>query len=103
MGFLLKFEKDWADEFDVYGLRILSDIEWRDFQEAIKRIKYPIELYFGTNEALIFESEKVVLQSLAISELGYEEEITFIKYLCGRGFGWTPVNQLFDHARRINV
>jgi len=103
MPVLIKFEKDWADEFDVYGIQVLSDEEWKELQEAIKKIKYPLEMYFGTNEGLIFESAAETLNELKAVEISDDEMAVFKKYFGNEwsksiDFGWSPIDQLFDHA-----
>ena len=44
---LVIFEKNWADEFDVHGLAILSDEQVAVLKECLPRLTYG----FGTNEA----------------------------------------------------
>ena len=46
MKLLIKFNKDWADEFDVYGLAIMTECEWQTFVAGIPDLTYN----FGTNE-----------------------------------------------------
>lgn len=46
MKLLITFQKDWADEFDVYGLAIMSQTEWDSFKAGIPTLTYG----FGTNE-----------------------------------------------------
>lgn len=46
MKLLIKFNKDWADEFDVYGLAIMTECEWQTFVAGLPDLTYN----FGTNE-----------------------------------------------------
>lgn len=46
MKLLIKFNKDWADEFDVYGLAIMTECEWQTFVAGLPDLTYT----FGTNE-----------------------------------------------------
>jgi len=49
MALLVKFSKDWADEFDVNGFKIFNtDEEWNEFFEELTNSEG--EYYFGTNE-----------------------------------------------------
>lgn len=101
MAILIKFEKDWADEFDVYGIRVISNERWKHLQEAIKRIEYPQSFCFGTNEELIFETPQETLRELKITEISEDEESIFKKhfgldYKNRIEFGWTPVDQIFQ-------
>jgi hypothetical protein len=46
MKLLVKFKKNWADELDVYGMKIMSREDFDELMEALPRIEYS----FGTNE-----------------------------------------------------
>ena len=80
MPVLIKSSHDYADEFNVHGIKVMTDNEWNYFKEAICNIKYPFEIYFGTNEQLEFESSGDILRGLTIIKIGIEEVATFKKY-----------------------
>jgi hypothetical protein len=47
MEILVKFSKDWADEFDVKGFKLFDSMDdWRAHYDGITSGEY----YFGTNE-----------------------------------------------------
>ena len=75
--YLVKYEFDYADEFDVYGFQILSDKEWENIQEAIKRTTYPQEYYFGTNEEIIIDSADELLRGFKATKITDEEVEVF--------------------------
>ena len=71
--YLVKCEADYSDEFDVYGFEVMSKKRWEAIKEAIKRINYPVEFYFGTNEGLMPESPKELLSYFTVVEISKEE------------------------------
>ena len=97
MNLLVIFDEDYADEFDVYGFRIMSKDKWDEFVEATKKINYPIEIYFGTNEAIEYESSKEVLRSFKLSELS-NMDAACIKSHFKHDFGWDPIDYILDTA-----
>lgn len=57
MTVLVKFQADYADEFDVYGFKVFHDSEWEDTLKAIKEnAEFPAELGFGSNEYITLET-----------------------------------------------
>ena len=47
---LVTFEKNWADEFDIYGFAVLEKAEWENAIESFKNATKYESYYFGTNE-----------------------------------------------------
>jgi hypothetical protein len=70
---LVKFKKDYADEFDVTGVMVVSKETWEKELEKFKTAKYPFEKYFGTNEYLEFDSFKDAMRSFKVYDLTQEE------------------------------
>jgi len=107
MPILLKCEADYADEFDVYGLVIIDSEEWENFKKQVHDIDYPIEIYFGTNEAILFESSDSVLQSMTPYEITEDEAAVFEKFLkpsyskSGIDFGWNPMDHISDQISQL--
>ena len=102
MSVLLKFKMDCSDEFDVYGFTIISNQTWEKYQEMFKCIDYPIEIGFGTNEILIFESIDDITESTTVIELSIPEE-RMLKKLFSHShedfdveFGWLPYKNMVD-------
>jgi len=98
--YFVKLEKDWADEFDVKSLSVISEKDWKQFQEDINKYDgYPIECYFGTNEALLFESEQDIMHSLSPVEVSESEAELLKKVMKGKSFGQVDVFDVWDHTR----
>lgn len=95
MPFLIKFKKDWADEFDVHGIRVLSNEQWNKLKEAIENVKYPLEIYFGTNEDFVFTNSQDTLRELNVTEIE-DCEADIFKQHFGNKFGWDPIDQILE-------
>lgn len=50
MKILVKFNSDWADEFDVSGFKVYEPQEWRDEVRNFKATKGLCQWNFGSNE-----------------------------------------------------
>ena len=92
--FLVKFEDNYADEFDVYGFRIMNEKELMKFTNDIRKLKkFPLEIYFGTNEALIFESQKDCMAGFKMLPIT-KDEMSSLKKLFPNaekwGYGFFP-------------
>lgn len=75
--FLVKFDGNWADEFDVSGFSIMSEDEWKEIQDIIyNKSEYPLEHYFGTNEAMIFDSAEDLSKCLTVTKITEAEAVT---------------------------
>lgn len=48
--YLLKFNKDWADEFNVHGFRIVDEEQFNSLNEKLSDNEEEFNFYFGTNE-----------------------------------------------------
>jgi hypothetical protein len=54
---MVEFDGNWADEFDMRGYWFTSREKYEKYLEEIKAFnEFPHEQYFGTNEAMIWES-----------------------------------------------
>lgn len=54
---LVKFSRDWADEFEAEGFGILSDEEWEEFVKVVKENpNAETSFWFGTNEGWEYET-----------------------------------------------
>ena len=86
---LIKFEKNYADEFDVYGTRIMTNTEWADYLNEAMKDTYPKEIYFGSNEQIEFDNYQDVVNSLTVELLSGEQAQT-IQDKLGDEYGWFP-------------
>ncbi len=110
--YLVRFNRNYADEFDCHGLFICTGEEWYKFRyqptmwqvdpsqfhdpfdKTRKRSEYDystpgvMELYFGTNEAMRFESMEDYFSSFQIEPLTLDEYKILDKVLnCGMMVG----------------
>jgi len=97
---LVKFEADYADEFDVHGFRVMSKPDWDDFVSKAEKVNYPIEIYFGTNEAIEVDSFKELMRSFKVTELNETDAKCisqhFNNYANRCEFGWDPIDHIID-------
>lgn len=80
--YLVKFEADYADEFDVYGFRVMNESQFQEFTANLEKIKFPQEVYFGTNEAVEFESLDEYKRAFKSKEIDRNEHLV-LKRLFG--------------------
>ena len=77
---LIKFEKDYADEFDVHGIMVLPLDEWKKQLELFEKAEYPFTKGFGTNEELEFNTFKDVKKAFTVSQINEQEYEVFKKF-----------------------
>lgn len=99
---LVKWEKDWADEFDMTGFELMSDEKYAKFERSLKVIEYPTEACFGSNESYEFERADDITSGITAMDITEEEGQTirklFHKFDKYTSFGWTPVDSIIDDA-----
>jgi hypothetical protein len=85
---LVKYNDNWADEMDLDGFRLMERIEYKEFVKDIKAIKsFPLEVYFGTNQFVIFESVEDIMKSLKF-ETVTEDEFALLTALFPQAARW---------------
>ena len=85
MHYLVKFDKDWADEFSVYGFAIFEKLKWDNLYDKLKKNKKKkVSFGFGTNEGWDEESIGGFLDDIKIVPITNEEK-TVITKLFGKG------------------
>lgn len=94
---LIKWKKDWADEHDVFGFIVLTDVQWEEYIEHSKEVKFPYEEGFGSNQRLEWSKSKEFEQECEIVDITDAEykmldHLFTKKYLFDRSiqFGWMP-------------
>jgi hypothetical protein len=78
----IKFDSNYADEFDLSGFIVMTGIEWELHKQAAQKRfteEGAIEKYFGTNEALIFEGFDEYLRCFKVKEISEEEYQLLLK------------------------
>ena len=96
MGYILvTLEKDYADEFTVFGFKIFTKRQWKSELKKFESITYPCEFYFGTNEMLEFDSFEDVQREFLVQDISKDEYEVFKKYFASEydgeiSFGFIP-------------
>lgn len=90
---LVKYEGNWVDEFDVKGYEIVTEEffdEMINYSEQFFNDNFnggnELEIYFGTNEAFMFDSHKDVLDFFTKTNLSFFT-IDFIETIFGDNMG----------------
>lgn len=82
---LVKFDSNYADEFDIGGFIVMSEEDWEKHNVLVKK-KFDeegeIEVYFGTNESMIWESYESYIGDFYVNKLS-DEELKALKKLFG--------------------
>lgn len=82
---VVRFNSNYADEFDVEGIRIFDD--WKEYQETMKKdVSYPHEFYFGTNEQLEFESYEDLMQSMQATRITQDQALVIANFVGDIGY-----------------
>ena len=90
---LVKFEDNYADEFDMSGFQIMTKDTYQEMRDAIVGFfkKHSImEMYFGTNEAMYWESASDMLGAFTSVEITAEEVSVIDKLFWRYERGWFP-------------
>lgn len=79
--FLIEFNSNYADEFDVEGFIVMSESKWEAHKayakKAFKKEDFQ-EVYFGTNEMCSFSGYSDYMRALTVTELTPEQlEVLF--------------------------
>ena len=119
--YLIKIAADYADEFNVYGMKVLSEKEFEilnnAFSEYLKREEKRKErirnketsnyfspwddeysFYFGTNEDLRFDDIEDIRNTYTIKEIS-EEQYNTLKELNLLSYGETSLVDIFFDGR----
>ena len=96
---LVKFSRDYADEFDVKSVNVINSTRFKEYcsviNEAIKLDNFSI--YFGTNEAIEFSSNESIEDSCKIEELSLSQYLMFSKLL--GEFGTLTLSEIYEAAK----
>lgn len=95
---LVKFEKDYADEFDICGMMACTTEEWEAFKkDALEKIEDQpdAEYYFGTNEYVSFEGAAEFDDAFDVMDITDDEYATLMRLFAGTWrmkpyFGFIP-------------
>lgn len=86
----------YADEFDTHEVAVWELSRYNAWKEALEKAfigQKDIEMYFGSNEFLIFNSAAEVLEGITVKPVTEDEANVLKKYLFDYGdtFGTGPV------------
>lgn len=101
---LIKFNGDWADEFNLYGFSIMTAVAWDEIERELTNADQSIEIedvYFGTNEAMNWNCTADFLQDLEVISIS-EKEAEILKRLFGHCFGYTFIDEVLEKLNEEN-
>lgn len=84
---------NYADEFDVWGFRVMPKEIWKEYLDRAKK-KYQekgiLEYNFGSNEVIEWESYKDFLRSFTVIEITPEDEEVISRIFLRHSIGNFP-------------
>ena len=94
---IVKLETDWADEFMIQSLWFTTESKFKDFLNNLskKDVHEEVEVYYGTNEFINFNSVKDIVDSLSVTPIS-EECYGYCIDLLGHSFGIVNIEHLPD-------
>ena len=99
MYYLVKFNKDWGDEFNVSGFSIYEKTIWNDLYEKLNNNKdKEVSFYFGNNEGWDDEYIGNFLKNIEITPITAEE-----KYVIGTLFGSSDYGTFPDFENMVDL
>lgn len=85
---LIKLSSCWADEFDVCGFAVYSDDKYNKWLKLVDMVEFPVEWYFGTNEALEWETKEDFLCDIHVKDICDDAAQVILDNLCsGEEYG----------------
>lgn len=69
---LVRFNRDWADEFDTFGFLVCTKEHWESLFSFAQQFEFPREEYFGSNEAHEYENFEDYMKDLKVHEINEE-------------------------------
>lgn len=84
--YLMKFESDYCDEFEVQGFSVITLDQYKMYQFVVNnQDKYTesVEIGFGSNEDLCFESVSEFLDCITVEEISNNDARTLNGYFGG--------------------
>lgn len=86
--YVAKFCADYADEFNVYGIRLFTEESFDRFMDQVQQMSFDgREFYFGTNEFVEFSSSEEYLNAIDLEKVTEEEYELFKRVFGGSTFG----------------
>lgn len=88
---LITLNRDWADEFSVEGMVVLTASEWEAHKEVARKHfekNGNAEIYFGTNEFLEFSSHEEYVKEFKVTELTSVQYDVLKTLFTVKGYSW---------------
>ena len=103
--YLIKFQSDYADEFEVYGFKVVESLE--GFEEELNKAKQfwqryrnaKVSMSFGTNEELVYEGYDAYASCFEISIIT-EEEMACLERLFDGEWGFVDAFNFVEHVAK---
>ena len=99
MKILLKFEGNYADEFDLEGFCVIKQEEWEKFAEYYHSRTEEITCHFGSNQEMWWRNGTNMLLDFKATVLPAEDLVVLIKYFGkyrSASIGYTPFWSLYE-------
>lgn len=95
--YLVRYNGNWADEFDVYFHQVMSEDELKEMLDTLTAVDWEREeFYFGTNEAVDFSTYELLKWIDAAEPITEEqfkilEELDLLSVSFGDGLNWDSI------------
>lgn len=93
---IVLYNGDWADEMDVNGFSITSDMCWEEYQKFVnEKGIFPHTKCVGTNEDIEYETAKDYFRDLTAKDITKEEVLVIKKLFGNTHFGQDGMIETF--------
>lgn len=95
--YLVRYNGNWADEFDVYFHQVMSEDELKEAEDTITATDWDREeFYFGTNEAIDFSTYELInflnrAEEITEEQFKVLEELDLLSVSFGDGLNWDSI------------
>ena len=98
---LVKFQKDWADEFYTFGFCVFADEEWNAYQALASDLQ-TVSFIFGTNEGWEDWPTDELLSDMRVEEITHQEAVTIMKFFGSGAYGIFPDMDFLEESKDWN-
>lgn len=95
--YLVRYNGNWVDEFDVYFHQVMSEDELKEAEDTITATDWDREeFYFGTNEAIDFSTYELInflnrAEEITEEQFKVLEELDLLSVSFGDGLNWDSI------------
>jgi hypothetical protein len=92
---LVKYDGNWADEIDLQGFIVMTDLEWKAYKGAMDHVysERSFEVSVGTNEEVSFANADDYFDSFEVKKLTSEESEMLRKLFKNQISYYDPVSE----------